>query len=52
MTMKLRTLTLLATAVLCLSTFAQVQAETESLRGKNIDGSSVETDLKLSLIHI
>ena len=44
--MKLRTLTLLATAVLCLSTFVQVQAETESLRGKDIDGRSVETDLK------
>lgn len=44
--MKLRTMTILATAVLCLSTFAQVQAETESLRGKGIEGSSVETDLK------
>ena len=44
--MKLRTMTILATAVLCLSTFAQVQAETESLRGKVIEGSSVETDLK------
>jgi len=39
-------MTILATAVLCLSTFAQVQAETESLRGKGIEGGSVETDLK------
>ena len=44
--MKLRTMTILATAVLCLSTFAQVRAETESLRGKGIESSSVETDLK------
>ena len=44
--MKLRKTILLASAVLFLSTFIQAQAQTESLRGKNIESGSVETDLK------